>query len=392
MCIWTRRFITGITLVVLLGLCGGPAGSQPHSADSPAGWTGPPKAVAEKGSVFDEERTLFGFFPSSPAPTLQAILTLFEGLSEHADFTLVQPNIPWRDFVDSVEGQSKAREDIANQIVLSRHHGLESAVVVDPLNGLNRREFHSLPFGWRSGFGNEKIRRAYLNFVRWVVGEFEPRYLGLASEINTYMDAYPEDAPNFISLYNEAFSLVKELSPGTRVFVTFQWEDLRNLFPEAAEGRTPGDINWDQIEAFEPRLDLWAVSSYPYIIFGADNPIPSDYYTPLLKRTVKPLAVTEGGFSTGSFGPLDLDYEDQTGYLRAVHDQIGERLAFWVYLLFYDLDMRALAEQWNNLGLNRDDFNTLSLFADIGLKHTPDAPKPALEVWDAYREAAMEGR
>ena len=382
--------MTTVTIVFFVVLCGGRAVSQTHSPGP--GWTGPPKARAPENSVFDEERTLFGFFPSSPAPTLQAVLTLFKDLGEHADFTLIQPNIPWKDFANDVEGQSKLRQEIINQVVLTRHHGLEAAVVVDPLNGLNRREFHELPFGWRASFGTEKVRKAYLNFVRWIVTTFEPRYLGLASEINTYMDAHPEDAPNFISLYNEAYRTIKVLSPGTQVFVTFQWDDLRNMISEAAEGRTPDTINWEQMEAFEPHLDLWAISSYPYFVFGGDTPIPPDYYTPLLNRTGKPLAVAEGGFSTGSVGALNLDYDDQIGYLEAIHDQLGERLTFWVYLLLYDLDMEALGEQWYQLGLDTDDFGTLSLFSDIGFKHDPGSPKPALEVWDMYREEAMKGR
>ena len=386
------RLMTAVIFVTLLVLCGGRVMPQPRSPTPGPDWTGPPKAAAPENSVFDENRTLFGFFPSSPAPTLRAVLTLFRGLKKHADFTLIQPNIPWRDFVDDVEGRSKAREDIINQVVLSRHHDLEAAVVIDPLNGLNRREFHNLPFGWRAGFGNEKIRRAYLNFVRWIVETFDPRYVGLASEINTYMDAHPEDAPHFISLYNEAYALIKELSPATRVFVTFQWDDLCNMFSQAAEGRKPGTINWEQVEIFEPNLDLWAISSYPYFVFAGDTPIPPDYYTPLLTRTDKPLAVAEGGFSTGSVGPLSLDYADQVAYLEAIHYQLGERLAFWVYLLLYDLDIKELGEQWNNLGLETDDFHTLSLFADIGLEHGPGSPKPALEVWDGFRRGAVEGR
>jgi hypothetical protein len=385
-----KRFMTAVTSVLFLLFSSDAA--FPQTSDTGVTPFAPPKATAEDNSIFDEDRTLFGFFPSSPAPSLQAVLSLFEGLSRYADFVLLQPNIPWKEFVDTWDGQSKTRNDIINQVVLSRHHGLEAAVVVDPLNGLDRREFHNLPFGWRASFGNERIRRAYLNFVRWVVREFEPRYLGLASEINTYMDAHPEDAPNFVSLYTEAYRIIKDLSPATQVFVTFQWDDLRNMISEAAEGRKPNHINWEQVEGFEPNLDLWAISSYPYFVFGGDTPIPSDYYTPLLNRTDKPLAVAEGGFSTGSIGAVTLDYDDQIGYLEAIHEQLGGRLSFWVYLLLYDLDMDALEKQWKRLGLDPDDFGALSLFADIGLEHGPGSPKPALGVWDGYREDAREAR
>jgi hypothetical protein len=45
------------------------------------------------------------------------------------------------------------------------------------------------------------------------------------------------------------------------------------------------------VETFEPELDLWVISSYPYFAFPNGEGIPADYYTPLLERTSKPLAM-----------------------------------------------------------------------------------------------------
>ena len=135
--------------------------------------------------------------------------------------------------------------------------------VVDPLNGLNRREFYDLPWGWESAFSNPDVREAFTNFTIWIVREFQPKYLGLASEINTYLDAHPDDVEDYMSLYREVYDRVKKEAQETQIFVTFQWDDLNNLFPGATEGRAAYQTNWDQIEAFEPRLDLWVISSYP---------------------------------------------------------------------------------------------------------------------------------
>ena len=245
-------------------------------------------------SVFDSGLTTYGFFPSPPEASSEIILKHFEALGDHADFILIQPNIPWEDFLDGIEGETQAREDLVNQTILAQMNGLDWIFVVDPLNGLNRREFFGLPSGWEASFANPDVRQAFTNFTLWIVETFQPRYLGLASEINTYMDAHPEDVPNYLSLYREVYAKVKAMAPDIQVFVTFQWGDLNNLFAGAEEGRTPYQTNWDQIEVFEPELDLWVISSYPYFIYPSGDLIPEDYYTPLLERTDKPLAVAEG--------------------------------------------------------------------------------------------------
>lgn len=337
-------------------------------------------------AALNSAETAYGFFPSPPDTTFESVLRHFDALGDHADFILIQPNIPWEDFLDGIEGDTKSREDIRNQVVLAEMNGLDWAFVIDPLNGLNRREFLGLPDGWDPSFSNADIRKAYTNFTLWCLREFDPSYLGLASEINTYMDAYPEDVEHFLSLYREVYALIKETDPETQVFVTFQWDDLNNMFAQAAEGRAQYETNWEQVQLFEPQLDIWAMSSYPYFVFNGE-PIPDDYYAPLLKQTDKPLAISEGGFSSRSFGPIVSSPEAQVAYLNAIDEQIGERLAFWVYLILTDLNMDAIEEAMRMNGMSEQDIDTLSMFATIGLRQPDGTPKPALEVWDRMRES-----
>ena len=334
---------------------------------------------------FNPAETAYGFFPSPPDTTLESVLKHFEALGEHADFILIQPNVPWEDFLDGIEGESKSREDIRNQVVLAEMNGLGWAFVIDPLNGLNRREFFGLPDGWEASFSNPDIRRAYTNFTLWCLLEFDPYYLGLASEINTYMDAYPEEAGHYLSLYREVYAQIKANDPETQVFVTFQWDDLNNMFAQAAEGRRQYETNWEQVELFEPELDIWAMSSYPYFVFNGE-PIPDDYYTALLTQTNKPLAISEGGFSSRSFGPIVSSPQAQVAYLNAIDGQIGERLAFWVYLILTDLNMDSIEDAMRSNGMSEQDIDTLSMFATIGLRESDGSPKPALELWDRLRE------
>lgn len=344
-------------------------------------------------SVFDSGRTGYGFFPTPPEVSLESVFKIYKDIGAHADFVLLQQNTPWQDFANSVDGDSQKRTDIINQVTLARQNNLEYVFVVDGLNGFNRREFSGLPFGWEASFKNPNVRTAYKNFALWIVRQFHPRYLGLASEINTYMDAHPDDASNFISLYNEIYQAVKAEAPDTKILVTFQWEDLNNLIPSAAEGRQPYQTDWNEIEAFEPNLDLWVISSYPFAVFKSGADIPADYYTPLLTRTLrlaqggasKPLAVAEGGFTSRPVGPFSGTPEDQVAYLNAIHNQIGSRLTFWVYLILEDFNLDSYSKYMKSQGVGATDVNTLGMFASVGLANSDGTSKPALDLWDSFR-------
>jgi hypothetical protein len=335
-------------------------------------------------SPYDLGRTLYGFFPSPPEVTTQSVMDTFKAIGQHGDVVLVQQNVPWADFAAGADAESQGLTDIRNQYILARQQGLDVIFVVDPLNGLNRREFAGLPEDWQASFANPQVRAAFTNFTLRVIREFHPRYLGLASEINTYQDTHPEDFPNYLSLYQAVYALVKAEAPGTQIFVTFQWEELNNLMASVARS-TPYDVNWDQVEQFEPNLDLWVISSYPFVVFQSGADIPAGYYTPLLARTSKPLAVAEGGYTSRPVGFAPGSEQDQVDYLNAIHSQIGgDRLAFWIYLLINDFNLDSYARLMNQQGRG-GDVDTLGMFASVGLTEWDRTPKAALAVWDSFR-------
>jgi hypothetical protein len=337
-------------------------------------------------SVFDTGRTAYGFFPAPPEVSTESVFQLFQDMNAHGDFVLIQQNTDWESFAAGVEGESQTRTDLINQVKLARHNDLEYVFVLDALNGLNRAEFAGLPAGWEAAFANPNVRAAYKNYALWVVRTFHPRYLGLASEINTYMDAHPDDAPNFISLYHEIHALIKAEAPETQIFVTFQWDDLNNMFPQPEEGdRQRLSPNWEQIEAFEPNLDVWAISTYPYFVFPSGADIPAYYYTPLLLRTDKPVAIAEGGYTSEPVGAITAAPDDQVAYLNAVHEQLGPRLAFWVNTLLNDFNLDSYAKEMERQGRDPNDALLLANFAYIGLRNSDGSPKPALEVWDSFQ-------
>ncbi|MCC6299591.1 MAG: hypothetical protein IT314_09850 [Anaerolineales bacterium] len=352
-------------------------------------------APPPEDSIFDSGKTAYGFFPVPPDPSVESALQLFKDLEQHADFALIQQATAWEDFLNSPGGESQTRTDLINQSKLANKNNLEYIFVLDPLNGLNRREFSGLPPGWEANFANPTIRQSHKNFALWVVRTFKPRYLGLASEINTYMDAHPDDAPNFVSLYNEIYALVKAEAPATQIFVTFQWNDLNNMWTQPEEeNRQKFDINWEQVEAFEPNLDVWAISTYPYFVFPSASEIPADYYTPLLTRTLrqaqggagKPVAIAEGGFSSRAVQFAQGAPENQAAYLNLIHDQLGgSRLVFWVNLLLTDFNIEAMTDFIIANGQSTENADFLAYFGNTGFLNSDRSPKPAMEVWDGFR-------
>ncbi len=371
--VWVAMFL----LLAVMACAGGTSSAtmdiEPASESSPAAQL----------SIFDSGGTAYGFFLSSPEITAESLLATIEVIGQHGDIMLNMPQVPWADFIESPEAESQAIEDMRGSIELARQHGLEIIFVIDPLQAFDRRVIATMPDELAGGdFSTPGVRSAFMNYAMRLVREFHPRYLGLASEINTYADAQPEDFSNYLTLYHETYAAIKAEAPDTLIFVTIQWEDTNSvgLFSDDS----PGEIKWDIVDQFEPDLDVYAISTYPYFAFEGAAQIPEDYYSPLLSRTSKPLAIAEGGFLSQDVGAFHGSAQDQIDYLHAIDGQLGERLAFWAYLIIDDVNTRAYADFLTEHGSPAEE-ESLALFGYLGLRTKDGEPKPALGVWDGFR-------
>jgi hypothetical protein len=138
---------------------------------------------------------------------------------------------------------------------------------------------------------NQEWRLAYKRAVVEAVEAAKPRYLSVGNEVNRWLEAYGLDGPNgfknWVSLYEEIYDEVKELSPDTKVFCTFS----REIVSENREA----DMGF--LSLFDPdKLDILAFTSYPHSIQGVNSPkdIPQDYYSGVASMVPgKPVAFTE---------------------------------------------------------------------------------------------------
>ena len=118
----------------------------------------------------------------------------------------LQESVPWNEFKDGIDIHSSKITELTNLMAFVNAIGLEPIFIVDPLNGLDRLEFKGIPQEWDNiNFRNDLVRSAYQNFAVRLAKDFRLEFLGLASEINTYMDTYPDDIENFLSLYKETY-------------------------------------------------------------------------------------------------------------------------------------------------------------------------------------------
>jgi hypothetical protein len=118
-----------------------------------------------------------------------------------------------------------------------------------------------------------------------------PRYLSVGNEVNRWYEKYGLDGSNgfthWVSLYEEIYDEVKELSPETEVFCTFS----RELVDENREADMAVLTIFDQ-----EKLDMLVLTSYPHSVQGVNRPsdIPSDYYSGVAERMPgKPFGFSE---------------------------------------------------------------------------------------------------
>jgi len=188
-----------------------------------------------------------------------------------------------------------------------------------------------------ASLNDEKWREAYKKAVLDVVKASRPLYLCIGNEVNRWYEKYGTDEnPNgfqhYVSLYEEIYDSVKEISPETKVFCTF----AREIVSENREA------NLEVLKMFNPdKIDILVFTSYPYSVKGINKPedIPDNYYSKAFDyMPKKPFGFTEVGWpSIEQFGgeKEQANFLNQLIYLTK-EQGIELEILGWVWL--HDLD------------------------------------------------------
>lgn len=310
---------------------------------------------------------LVGFAPSAPRPDEGLFLAVVDSMAAVSDLTIVQQPVPWPELLAgaSVDSLVQSRSEVTQFLRLK---GLEIIFLVDPLDGLDRRsEDPGLVEAGRSILEPE-IRAMHEDWVLRIAEAVQPRWLGLASEINTLAargdpDLYAE----IRDLVNTLAPQVRQRSPGTEVFVSFQADEANGTLVD------PIIDHFALIDDFD--IDALGLSSYPVFAFDSPSEIPDGYFSSFDDATDLPLLMVEGGWTSEPVPLADGTDQEQIDFLRRYESLLDEIDAeAWVMLTFTDLDIDAL-------GLPPDRAQGLSNFSRMGILDIDLRRKPAYAEW-----------
>ncbi len=289
---------------------------------------------------------------------------VMEELASVSDVYFMQQDVIW-DFEKGVDIESQSYEGCLTFLEHAHQLGLKEGYVGISVLSFERDRILENPFS--NQFSDERVRRSCKNMVQRVLRDFDLKYLCFGVEVSAYSQKNPEDFEHFVSLYNEVYSIVKEMSPETVVFPTFHYEEFLGTLPW-----NPHKPDWELIQRL--RMDAFAITTYPYMVCGMED-IPGDYYTRIRTYTSLPLIIAESGFASQCCGKTIKDLhgseEAQVNFLLFLLESIEDmNPLLWVYWSLYDYEPLS----WG--GTDKND-----VFNSIGLHDADRSPKPAFYVW-----------
>ena len=319
----------------------------------------PPAAVARSGAPRPQA---LGFAAVPAVLTPDAYVDVFDAAAVSADLIMIQRAVPWTEVGPGAAVQPETRTTIAWERTLLADRGLELLFAIDPWDPGDRGRLAGEAPG--DSFRDAGVVRDYVAYAEFVAQEYRPRWLALAVDLDAAARARPDDVDAIEAAYRAAYSAVKAVAPETRIFATFQLEDLQGLLPWS--DHSP---QWSLILRFEDVLDILAVSSFPSLIFPFASDIPETYYS-RLESFDKPLALVPGGYASqpGRGGVTFGTVRGQAQFLERILAEA--EAARWALIVWLGPDDPVFAAD-----------PPFDLVAHMGLRAAGGARKPAWDVW-----------
>jgi hypothetical protein len=313
-----------------------------------------------------------GFSSLPPERTSDSYIHAFATAAQYADVVLVQRTPPWEDFMPGGQVSRQTADGTRLETsLLDQYNWLGLFYAIDPTDGVvQRSRLANLPpsVDPQVGFLDQRVREAFIAYSAYVAKNYKPDYLALGLEVNMTYERAPEQFEAFVALYREAYDVVKGNSPKTKVFPTFQLEDLEGTF---------GDVHppdWKLIDRFQGRMDVLAISTYPFLgeaKSAAD--VREDYYSQIKQHWNGEIIISETGYASAPVeGRVTVGTEaDQQAYLDRLLTE-ANRLKFSMVVWFAALDPAFAGS------------GTTAVFKDIGLRKSDGSNKLAWTTWEEW--------
>jgi len=243
--------------------------------------------IKEKHSTYTfpiTERDFYiGMVPmpkSEPETTFDDITAAYEEVGQLGEVTMV-----W----GTPSGIGLLEKLKQNQVVTAvRVYGLKPVLTLNfhtikEIPGEGLKVVIDAPEGVEADASDEEFRELWVQEAKNIAKEFKPEYFSLGNEINDYFYLNPDDLEDYLTLYDQAYKAIKEVSPKTKVMVVFSYTHLID------------NNQWDLFERFD--VDVFGLTTYPWKHFSTPDEIETDYYSKLNQYTSKPIAFTEIGWA-----------------------------------------------------------------------------------------------
>ncbi len=232
--------------------------------------------------------------------------------------------------------------------------------------------------GRQPSFTNPAVSEAFTKAVL-ELAELRPPYLAVATDVNLFALTDPKGFRQFANLYRDIYQRIKQTSPNTKVFVTFQWD--------AMQDRSPGD-NRALVDEFGSSLDLLAVTSEPRKVFEQAGPrgVPADYYARIKQYQSgnRPVFLEVNWPSEGRNGEAD-----QASFIRALPDLLGSldpSMLAWTFL--HDVRILIFNVRAGLIDVDGKPKSAFAAFREISDDRSPLLRADAASPTSAARSAA----
>lgn len=314
-----------------------------------------------------------GFAANAPRADFDLLLQAINLLILHSDVAILSYEAPWDSLLDGTRPDSIVLRQLKPLADYYRMNGLRVWVYTDPANGLNRAgEANPLVAAGRS-ITEPAIQQLYRNYCVALDTLVRPDVFGVALETNLIRAIAP--APLYAAVKqaaNGAAADIRAHDAAARLSVSVQVETAWGLLPNAGgyQGVAADFADF-------PFLDVLGLSSYPYFAWVEPESLPPNYYSRLVEGRTTPVAITEGGWTSGSFSTVVGTPEKQRRYIQKQAQLLDAARAIAVFqLVFTDIEVASLPPAQGQ---------GIAPFSRTGVLDTLLAAKPALAAWDETR-------
>ena len=240
----------------LLGACGGDEG---HAAATP-------EPVATTDASLPPRPFQLGVSSLPVEASEDAYSDAFALAGRLGEVVLIQRAPPWADFVPGGSVSPRTERLTRLERDLAHRNDLRLLLAIDPTQPADRGHLAGLPDSLAGrDFSDKDVRASFIAYAKYLALNYKPAYMALGVEVDLYYARRGDAAfRNFVSVYFEAYDAVKEVSPNTLVFPTFQYENVLGILNRGA----PSQPAWSLVDRFQPKLDLLAVSTFPRAAFA----------------------------------------------------------------------------------------------------------------------------